>query len=611
MSAAASRGRAACRLLIAAFAVMADPASAEWDIPPVNWHGRLETQFRVTSSEEGSRSAAQTYTGELIGSSYLWQPWFGNWRTRLALSQIRVQSDRDSDGLLISGDGQLNLFHRSRFPVELFFNVQDTRVDFEASDISTDTRYTQLGLNHRYTNPGGDLSYQMALLHDIQEDFALGSRENGNRAILNGQLIRGSHNLSASGFFSQRQRDVGNFRQMDGQVNLNHSWRPGPGLSVDSSGTLGFVDADSDSGKAEGHNARLSSQVLWISSTAPLSVRGEIVAGSQRVLSARDQERALDEIRMNGSAVYYLTPQLRAQALAGVRGFFGDREEHRTFQEGRLDYISRPVPFYGFGLSWNAIGAARNETSSSDEGSGQIYLGGVGYDLNRVWLQDWGVPVSLGFNAGQQVNLEEDTRLGSLARLLTRASVNANTASTSGTSFFQVLGSDTREWGRRENSFLILTLSGVHNHRLGRYSDFTASYNVNRLVSARKVPVLPEDEDDDELPEFCFDEDLVTEERRCGDRKLKSTDNSTSIELRYRHAQLFRVPRLRFESRLTLSAQSLSLADYRDEGGELFWDNRLYYTIGKLEVRLRAAMTKLSDAKAGNKFALLSITRWF
>ena len=52
---------------------------------------------------------------------------------------------------------------------------------------------------------------------------------------------------------------------------MNHSWRPSSHLSVDTNGSLGFVDAESDLADTKGHNARFSSQTLWSDPERPQS----------------------------------------------------------------------------------------------------------------------------------------------------------------------------------------------------------------------------------------------------------------------------------------------------------------------------------------------------
>ena len=141
-------------------------------------------------------------------------------------------------------------------------------------------------------------------------------------------------------------------------------------------------------------------------------------------------------------------------------------------------------------------------------------------------------------------------------------------------------------------------------------SQVKGEVEVSKIIAKMRFGVVDPEIDDEDL-EFCFDDDLVTEDLRCDGETVRRTDSSSSLELTYRHGRLFRVPRLAFESRLRASALSLSLGDYDAEGGELLWDNRLDYRIGKLEVRMRGVIAQRKADDSGNKLFLLSVTRWF
>ena len=73
------------------------------------------------------------------------------------------------------------------------------------------------------------------------------------------------------------------------------------------------------------------------------------------------------------------------------------------------------------------------------------------------------------------------------------------------------------------------------------------------------------------------------------------------------------VRNLWFQSRLRLSVDSLLVSDFASEGdnGEVLWENRLDYFIGKLEVRFRTALIERSGDNGGNMLAILSVNRRF
>ena len=50
------------------------------DDSSIDLSGSLGMRFREVMPDSGEDSFHQAYTGEIIGRSYLWEPWFGNWK---------------------------------------------------------------------------------------------------------------------------------------------------------------------------------------------------------------------------------------------------------------------------------------------------------------------------------------------------------------------------------------------------------------------------------------------------------------------------------------------------------------------------------------------------
>ena len=583
--------------LLLAVALMWVREAGALDIPPINWSGRLGSTYRLNKPDQGERTFQRTYTGEIAGDSYLWKPWFGRWRTRLALSASATDSESDTDSTFWSGDGRFNLFHMSRFPLDLFFNVQDSRVDFSDGAALLDennTRFMRLGLTQRYQSADGRGVYDATLLRDELKDLVLNSTDVTNRAIMNGFLKRERHTFGAAFLLDDRHRTVSNADALEMQLNLSHSYSPNPRLSVETSGTMGLVDASNDTGSFKDTNARVNSQVFWRSERLPLTLRGLVFLSRQDLdaeLSSGD--RKLDEGRVSGFARYLINPNLSAGLDLGASFRSGDIAEQTTFQTGSLTYLSSAYPLGKFDYSWNGSVALRNNYSSIS-GADQIYGGVLGHGLNRRWLLEWGFPFTAVFNAHQEIRGEENTLEGALTVLVNRASATFNANVGSGSSYMQFLLQDTRNSGRLDDDITQLSLIGVHNHRFSRYSDFNASYGVFKVRQSGITGL--QERDDDEL--FLADE-------------FDRSRDSTNLDLTYRHSKVFRVNRLRFQSRLQFRADSLLLSDFRAEGGELVWENRFDYTIGKLDIRLRTAIINRRAETTGNKLAILSIIRRF
>jgi len=575
------------------------------ELPPIDWSGRIGLLLRTSHPDNGDDTFQQAYTGEVIGQSIVWEPWFGNWRGRLAASKSLTDSTTDQDSTILSGDGQLNLFPQSRFPFQAFFDVQDTRVDLNDDERrGNETRFVRYGMRQLYQSPAGDI-YNATLLRDQREDLITGRRDSSNRAILSGLLQRGAHRINGS-FLANGTRTsvgederselpgfVGDSDQLDWQLDVSDTFSPSSRFSILTTGTVGYSDADTSTDSTETRRARITSQVLWRAAEIPVRVRSEVSAGARRTEAEVGEDTADDEVRGTVNLTYLPTPRWRLGLEGGgnIRG--GDVEETTTFQGASVDYSSLAIPFLGFDYTYGAGVAARNQTNSRTT-SEQVYLANLLHDLNRRWLFSWGVPVAIGLNLGQEVRGEDSTLLGNLGTLVHRLSLNLSSQASSA----QLLVRDSRNTGRNDLVLQTLSLNGVHTHRLSRFSDFAANYSVN--VTRQSGSAVLREEDDQEPS----DDDL--DDVRRGE--------ATSLELTYRHSRVFRVRNLWFQSRLRLSADSLLISDVAgsdEDNGELFWENRVDYFIGKLEVRFRTALIERAGSNGGNKLAVLSVSRRF
>ena len=598
--------RRACALLLVVGVVYLDRGLA-MDLPPIDWSGRIGLLLRTSQPENGDDIFQQSYTGELIGRSIVWQPWFGNWRARMAASKSLTHSNTDQDATIFSGDGQLNLFPVSRFPFQAFFDVQDTRVDISDTDRpGFDNRFYRVGLRQRYQSPGGDI-YNATVLRDEREDLITGRTDTSNRAILSGLLQRGFHRINGSFLANDTQTDggdregtgipagFGDSEALDWQLDVTDTYSPNPRLSLATTGSLGYSEGENSTDSDQTRRARLTSQLLWRAAELPVRLRADVSAGRRRIESDLAEDRDDDELRGSVNLTYLPTPRWQLGLEGGGRMRGGSVDETSTFQGATVNYSSLAIPLGRFDYTYGAGTGARNITNSRTTNE-QLYFGNFLHDLNRRWLFSWGVPVSMGVTLGQEVRGEHSTLLGELGTFVNRLSWNLSSQSSSA----QLIVQDTRNWGRNDLWLTTLNLNGVHNRRLSRFSDFVATFNVNLARQSGSAEVRDDEEDDLDF--------VLTDERDDVQR-----GEASSLEFTYRHSRVFRVRNLWFQSRLRLSSDSLLVSDFASssEDGELLWENRLEYFIGKLELRLRTLLIERAAENGDNLLGILSINRRF
>jgi len=142
-------------------------------------------RFREVMPDSGENSFHQAYTGELIGRSYLWEPWFGNWKGRLSSSWERNESTDTTKNEVVSGAGEVNLFHLSRFPFTAYVDIKDSRVDdSDILDPGSEERFTRYGIRQSYTPISGNMNFNLNLFHDEREDLNTSDSEESTRGSI-------------------------------------------------------------------------------------------------------------------------------------------------------------------------------------------------------------------------------------------------------------------------------------------------------------------------------------------------------------------------------------------------------------------------------------------
>jgi len=553
-------------------------------------------RFREVMPDSGEDSFHQAYTGEIIGRSYLWEPWFGNWKGRIASSWERNESTDTTKNEVLSGAGEINLFHLSRFPFTAYVDVKDSRVDdSDILDPGSEERFTRYGIRQSYTPLSGNMNFNLNLFRDEREDLKTNDTEESTRGIASAFYHLGPHRMNLSLLANDRKRSIVDDQQQDWQTDLTHTYTPGARFSLSTSlGASGSTSED-DNGHSSFNQQRLASNMLWRAETMPLSVRSDIFAKTQTTASDIAGDRDEDETRANLSLTYLPTEQWRLRLSGGGRFRTGDVEEQRTFQAVSADYSSRAIPIGGFIYSYGSGVGFANETNSNTENE-QIKRANFSHNLNRSWMHDWFGPIGASITLGQDLTYEDSSLENELGTLVHRVSYNLSSAGEDRSTNLNLVFYDSRNTGRNDFATQNASISAIHNQRISRYSDYGISYNTNLTRQSGDLSTVIED-------------DPFTDE----DESQIEDAEHTSLEIFYHHNRLFKVRNLRFGTRLQTSTSSLLLDELNTEpSSELFWENRIDYTIGKLDIDFRTTWVERPAVDgAGTKTIVLSIRRIF
>lgn len=571
-------------------------SGTDFDRSRVVFSGSLGMRFREVIPDSGEKSFHRAYTGEVIGRSQIWKPWFGNWKGRLSSSWESKENGRETENEILSGSGEINLFHLSKFPFSAFIDVKDSRVDdSDTLEPGREERLTRYGLRQSFTPKSGGMNFNVNLFHDDREDLLTGDSEKSTHGILSGFLHRGPHRFSALVLANDRSRSQIMDRHKDWQSDFTHAYNPGAKFSLITSIGASGSESEDTLGESESSQERLATNMLWRAETLPITVRGDFFFKSLSSESETRRDKEEDETRGNLSLTYLPDDRWRLRGRVGGLARTGDVKEKSYVQSFTADYTSQLIPWGEFTYGYGAGIGLSNEinTDDEDEWTGQTNFS---HNLNRAWQYDWFRPVGMSITFGQDLSYENSSIDEDLGTLVNRISYSLNSTGEESSTNLNIVFYDSRNSGRNDFATQNISINAIHNQRLSRYSDYGITYNVNFTRQRGDNSSVVEDD------LFAVDSKL----------EIEDTEFS-SLEIFYHNNRLFKVRNLRFGSRLRASSRSLFLDDFDSESGnEYFWENRLDYNIGKLDIDLRTTwVERPATDDAGTKTITLNVRRFF
>lgn len=538
--------------------------------------------FRLNKPSDGSKTQAWTNTLELGATSYIWQPWFGTWRSDASFSRNDTSADQDTTADLVTGNLEVNLFHRSHFPFSAFVSLQDSRVEItDLSQADNDVRTLRIGLTQQYQDLDNAVFYFGSFNHDEQEELSSGNESTLDRLLFTVDRDGEIHDLSGVLSLNRATSTVADSKVTTGQGSFSHTYRPNREFSATTNTVFSNVEAETDTQDATNSVYALASQAEWRPGEGKFRMQGDFLIGHEETDTQLDSVRSgsgyVDRLRANLSGRYELTEEATLFAEVG----FDQRDTEAqsrttTFQTISGTFVSLPIDWRKFSYTYTAGAGLGNNTDSEASGVHSESLS-LGHAITRGWNGVMFGPTAFVFSAGQDGQFLNQSDEGTRTQITHRASLSASKATPTGTSYGQLSAFDVRDYGETEGSLTSVTATATHNRVLSRYRNFdmVATYNFNSSSNDG----------------FSQDRDV------------------TSLELRYRDSRLFGLNRLSFESRLRGGFTNLIASGVDDRSTEVEWDNHLDYRIGLLEVNSRLAFTQSDD---NNNFLFtLGLTRRF
>lgn len=561
-----------------------------YELAPLNLSGSLGFNYRLFDNS-GDQTTSKTTLGTLRANSYLWRPWLGTADGSVTaaidvsdaeVTQDGLQEKTSSASQIYSGVINLNMFPQSRAPFNLSWQASDSRIDNNIIGPDTlivladgDFSSQHLSVRQAFITDGGD---RFAAIYD-KTDWS--SERNGDYTDdlfgfemdlkLPQQRLTARATQQASEHSRSTRRneflswDISHFFtgtawRVDNKVtNYQYErWFDTPGNTQD--------------GIAATDIRQVSSFVFWRPEESRWTLSGGVRAFD---LSGTNTGVANDTTNLSASlgALLQWNKHLRLDASAAFTRAEGNSVEATTTRErigalyqSDLRYLKREITH-----RWYATAALENSDDGTD--MNQRLGGSVGHTASKTWLAG---QTSL-FNAslGQSFNEDYQGGTGAFRHYLDHTgSLNWSQTAWGGNSLVQLTLSDSRDFGDNRGDQQLVNFQAVRYQTISGRSSLTGNLSLQYVRH-----------------NFADDgaDNIVT--ARTG-------------RIDYQNSRVFGLPRLRFQSGLSISKASEEQGVDRAE-----WENRFDYGIGQLTTSLSVRFIDL-DGREYN-LSYFSVAREF
>jgi hypothetical protein len=577
-----------------------------WTLAPVRLGGKMSVEQRWSRAEDGERSARTLFGASADAASYIWQPWFIQWRAGLGVilskgeDQPALGPPRSDDSSAWTGRVALQVFPASRFPFEARADVADSRTSGDY--IGSDYRSTRLGLSQSYRPLQGNENYNVSF---EQSTLTSAGRPDDTVSVIRGLMVKtfGSQTLELSGSETLNERGGRSDSSQITSLAARHSYRPRGSFLVDNLATYNDIRVRNDASSIDLATdiTQLSTLLTWrpeqgqplYSPDHPMFVTGSVRLAESEIASNGSSGR-----RQSADGTFGLSYDINRNLRAGG-GLSASRQSARvngndvasdastlTNQTGTLTYTPDAIVKGAWRYAPN-LSASASATQGAADGSRSTESVQAGHTLSRSWLGEAHGQLSLNFT--QAIGVTLDSTLPDVTRTLTNSISLFRQFANGGMtqSYAGLSASDARSQGAVDSTFQMVNLQYTQRKQLTR----NASWSGNVTAQATRIR---------------FDSTSLL-----GPGLPASTDSGWrtyySAGLSYETINAFGVPRLRFIALANANSQQLErrtegdLDAPRERINHLI-EGRLEYAIGRLETRLVARSSQVDERRIDSIF---------
>lgn len=561
-----------------------------WELAPWRSEGSITFDLRHLRLEDGRSTSQALVFSDVDFASHVWQPWFIRLRAGFGVlagadtSRENDGSSRTQDSGGLSGRFAVSVFPASRFPFELRGDVSDSRT--RGDTLGNDYRTTRLSLSQAYRPETGNDTYNLNVDHSRLESLAGGTDTLTAFTVLALRQFE-DQAVEMNATWSENERVESGDRNTLAALTARHSFHPQSRLRVESMATWNVASVERVGSAVTSAVRQVSSFANWSPgrddplyvADAPLTI-----AGSARFVTA-DNGDAASTTRASAfnatlGANQDLSRSWRLSASGSVGRFDGGTGTASTSGSANL------------ALSWSSLPVMLGDWRWAPSGAGSLGVsrGGAGGNRHTEGLQlshtvsrDMllGDAQALSFSVAQSAAAlmespgRQTTRsIAHTASLFWQANGDGRSQSFAGVS-----ASDARNHAEEDGRFQLLNLQWSQREQFSRY--FSGAANVTLQATRNDATQV----------------DAFTGERRVQRGGWQRFYNA-SVNLESQ--RVFGVPRLRYTLLATASSQQLEQRAFGDieaprERISKSVENRLDYSIGRLEARLSARAAQVDD----------------
>jgi hypothetical protein len=573
----------------------------QWVLAPLQYAGSVSIDGRWLRLEDGSRTRQWLVFNDIEFATHVWQPWFIQLRAGLGLlaandrSRAADMSSTSNRSTALTGRFTMAVFPVSRFPFELRADVSDSRVSGDT--LGTDYRAHRLSLSQAYRPETGNDSYNVNL------DYSRLRGSDGAEdtvSSLRGTALRqfSAHSFELSGQMTRNYRTDADSRSQLAMLAARHTYRPATSLNVDTLATWNEVRLRSGNEFTRYDSVsdvrQLSSFATWrpregewlYSPTSPLYLTGSARLSDTGTESAGVGQRAR-ALNASVGASQELTREWR---LAGsISANFVDRDGAAGSASATGNASATYAPQGLLIGAWRytpTLGTSLGLSRSNDTGHRSTLSGQLSHGLSRSFAL--GDIDSVAVSLTQSLGAQRDSQVQELSRALAHSAALSwqGGDGEASQSYAALSASDSRTWEQGSGRFQLLNLQVSRRTQLSRHANWSGNLTMQ---ASRSDSTLV---------------DAFTGSLR---HTSPGWQRFHSGSVNYENQRLFGVPRLRFTALLSVNSQQLESRSAGDvdaprERITQSLENRLDYSIGRLETRLSARLARVNGRNVNSVF---------